>query len=58
VKVADDMIADHRPVRLLNIELEDARALVIDPDDGVIMIDHRALPARNGDPTAPGEAAL
>ena len=36
MKVANDMIPDDRPVRLLDIEVENARPFVIDPDDGVI----------------------
>ena len=40
MKVANHMIADHRPVRLVDIEMENARLLVIDPDDGVKMLGH------------------
>ena len=59
MKVANDMIPDHRPVRLLDIEVEDARLLVIDPDDGVKMIGHSgSLRGLALDPTAPGKAAL
>ena len=44
VKVANDMIPDHRPVRFLDVEVEDARPFVIDPDDGVIMTGHGGAP--------------
>ena len=48
VKIADHVVADDRPVRLLNIEMENSRALVIDPDDGVIMVGHQGPPAGIG----------
>ena len=44
MKVANDMIADHRLVRLVDIEVENARPFVIDPDDSVIVIRHRGAP--------------
>ena len=37
MEVTNDMIADGRPVRLLDVEVEDARPLVVDPDDRVKM---------------------
>ena len=48
VKVANDVIPDHSPVRLFDVEVENARPFVIDPDDGVIMIGHCGLLARIG----------
>ena len=42
MKVAHDMITNDRPVGLVDIEMENARLLVIDPDDGVIMIGHES----------------
>ena len=59
MKVAHDVIAHHGPVRLVGVEVEDARLFVIDPDDGVIMIGHGGAPqAWRLDPTAPVKAAL
>jgi hypothetical protein len=48
MKVANDVIPDRRLVRLFDVEVDDTRPLVIDPDDGVIMIGHCGLPARIG----------
>jgi hypothetical protein len=46
MKVANDVVADHTPVRVLEVEVEKTRLLVIDPDDCVIMTGHCGLPAR------------
>ena len=46
VNVANDVVVDHRVRRLFDVEVKNARPLVIDPDDGVIMIGHCGLPAR------------
>ena len=35
MKVANDVIADHRPVRVVDVEVEDARLFVVDPYDRV-----------------------
>ena len=43
MEVADDVIADHGLVRLVDIEVENPRLLVIDPDDGVKMMGHEGL---------------
>jgi len=40
VNVANDVIPDQCPVRLFDVEVKNARPLVIDPDDGVIMTGH------------------
>jgi hypothetical protein len=59
VEVANDVIADQSPVRLVDVEVEDARLLVVDPDDRVKM--GHSAPRRStfgSDPTAPGRAAL
>ena len=58
MKVANDMIADHGPVRLLDIEVEDARLFVIDPDDGVIVIRHRGSPCKDWRLSLPRPARL
>ena len=44
MEVADDVIADHRPVGFVDVEVEDPRLLVVDPDDGVKMMGHGGLP--------------
>jgi hypothetical protein len=43
MKVANDMIVNDRPVGIVDIEMENARPLVIDPNDGVVMIGHKFL---------------
>ena len=55
VKVANDVIPDHRPVRLLDIEVENAGLSVIDPYDGVKMFRPSAVSWQGlaVDPTAP-----
>ncbi len=40
MKVANHMIVDHPLVRLFDIEMENARLLVIDPNDRVKMLSH------------------
>jgi hypothetical protein len=40
------VIPDQCPIRLFDVEAKNARPLVIDPDDGVIMIGHCGLLAR------------
>jgi hypothetical protein len=46
MKVANDVIADYRPIRVFDVEVDDPRPLVIDPDDGVIVVRHCGLLAR------------
>jgi len=70
VNVANNMVPDHRSVRLLDVEVKYARPFVIDPDHSVIMMGHCALLKRihldqtpkaalkPPDSIAPGEAAL
>jgi hypothetical protein len=38
MKITNDVIPDQCPVRLLDIEVDDARLLVVDPDDCVKMV--------------------
>jgi tetratricopeptide (TPR) repeat protein len=44
VNVANDVIPDQCPVGLFDVEVKNARPLVIDPDDGVIMLGHLDIP--------------
>ena len=37
MNVANDVILDHCPVGLFDVEVENARLFVIDPDDGMII---------------------
>src|SRR5271154_652548 len=41
MEVANDMVSHHRPVRLVHVEMENARLLVVDPHDGMKMLGHR-----------------
>ena len=41
MNVANDVIPDHRLVRLLDVEVEDARLFVVDPYDRMKMMGHR-----------------
>jgi hypothetical protein len=43
MKVANDMIANDSPIGVVDIEMENARPLVINPDDGVVVIGHEFL---------------
>ena len=64
MNIANDVIPDHRLVRLLDVEVEDAGLFVIDPYDRVKMVGHRNLlrhPRTNlggFKPIAPAWAAL
>ena len=51
MEVANHVVAHHCPVRLVDIEVEDARLFVIDPDDGVKMMGHGELPCEDRAPT-------
>ena len=52
------MIPDHRLVRLVDIEMEDTRLLVIDPDDRMEMTGHHVAPVESLSPIAGKRAAL
>ena len=43
VEVARHMVADHSPVRLVDVEVKNARLLAVDPDDRVKMMRPRRL---------------
>ena len=43
MNVANDVVPDQCPVRLVDVEVDNARPSMIDPDDGVIMIGHGYL---------------
>jgi hypothetical protein len=43
MNVANDVILDHCSVGLFDVEVENARLFVIDPNDGVIMSGHCGL---------------